>query len=143
MSNKLTEFIKERNSKNDKLIFRVFQTICLNSISDDILMSDDLFAEDEIDRSENQICHNFNRFFCMYSDDELYRKYVDKELSDSDIDDIIQCCKDINDNMKQNTDRQKEFVDEDLKIVFRNRDLLKTTLSFNHYDAYQQEKVSL
>lgn len=79
----------------------------------------------------------------MHSDDELYRKYEDKELSDSDIDDIIQCCKDINDNMKQNTDRQKKFVDEDLKIVFRNRDCLKTTLSLNYYDAYQQEKVSV
>jgi len=143
MNNKLTEFIKERNSKHDKLIFRVFQTICLNSISDDILMSTDLFAEDETYRSENQICHNFNRLFTMHSDDELYRKYEDKELSDSDIDDIIQCCKDINDNMKQNTDRQKKFVDEDLKIVFRNRDCLKTTLSLNYYDAYQQEKVSL
>lgn len=143
MNNKLHEFIEERNSKHVDLIFRVFQTICLNSISDDVLMSDDLFAEDDIDRSENQVFHNFNRFFCMYSDDKLYRKYADKELSDSDIDDIIQCCKDINDNMKQNTDRQQKFVDEDLKRVFRNRDLLKTTISFNHYDAFQNNQMKV
>lgn len=135
--------IKEMNSvvrKHKDLVESILVFIANNTKVKVSFMNTDNELFKNADTSDFKVVKDFNKYFCDYSDDKIYRRYNDKELSDSVLDEIVDYLSD-----KDATSTQKDFNEEFIKdrnLILSSRELLRETLSFQYMNYESLLKAS-